>query len=320
MARSCHFHSILVPLDGSRLAEQALPTAIALAERTKAKVRFALVHPEHYPPLLIEPARVYLKQLTLRFRGQLGRSLSSIVLVGPVAPSLARHAREIGADLVVMTTHGRSGVSRAWLGSVTDQLIRMLEVPVLVVRAPDPDAEANPMSFSRILVPLDGSALAETVLEPAAALAQLCQATIGLVQVVQPVFLAAEPALPYPAAYDDELTALERNAAEEYLRRVGHRLQNVGVDTSEAAVLGSGPTAESILELARPDQVGLVALATHGWGGLRRLMLGSVADKLVRSAAVPVLVVPPTRRARQRRSVARQKVAAVNPGLGMAYA
>src|SRR5215212_9167057 len=130
-----HFRSIIVPVDGSRLAEGAIPYALAIAERAKSKVRLVLVHPENYPPLLIEPAKVYLKELTGRLRKRLGQSLSSIILNGPTAASLVRHAREIEADLVVMSTHGHGGLRRAWLGSVTDQIIRSLEVPVLAVRA-----------------------------------------------------------------------------------------------------------------------------------------------------------------------------------------
>src|SRR5215208_2220143 len=117
------FRSILVPVDASPLAEEAIPYALAIAERAQSKVRFVLAHPDHYPPLLIEPAKVYLKELTRRFRERLERKLSSVVLNGPAAPSLVRHCREIGADLVVMTTHGRGGIRRAWLGSVTDELI-----------------------------------------------------------------------------------------------------------------------------------------------------------------------------------------------------
>src|SRR5918994_189326 len=105
VSRNPAFRSIIVPVDGSRLAEDAIPYALALAERAHSKVRFVLVHSDQFPPLLIEPPTVYLKGLTQRFGERLGRSLSSIILKGPVAKCLVRHAREIGADLVVMTSH-----------------------------------------------------------------------------------------------------------------------------------------------------------------------------------------------------------------------
>jgi nucleotide-binding universal stress UspA family protein len=97
------FRSIVVPVDGSPLAEGAIAYALALAERTHSKVQFVLVHPDQYPPLLIEPARRYLSELTERYRSRLGASLSSMILTGAPAASLVRHIREIGADLVVMS-------------------------------------------------------------------------------------------------------------------------------------------------------------------------------------------------------------------------
>ena len=306
------FRSILVPLDGSPLAEQAIPMAMAIAERARSKVKLVLVH---QPLLLMEtgPAhtkielamqkadREYLRSVAARLRERLGRALSSAVLLGPVAQTLARYIRELGTDLVVMTTHGRGGIRRVWLGSVADQLIRTSEVPILVVRP----SETNPAGFSagpaEMLVPLDGSPLAEAILEPAAALARLWDAEISLVQVVRPVVLTSDPPLPFPTGYSDEFTALRREAARDYIRDVAERLRESGVKASGVAVVGGG-VAETLLDLARPERVGLVAVATHGRGGLRRLVLGSVADKLVRAAEVPVLVVRPRGRRSRRTS------------------
>jgi nucleotide-binding universal stress UspA family protein len=301
------FQSILVPLDGSPLAEQAIPVALAIAERAGSKVRLVLVHQELSPLLLMESAKVYatnllaiqasesdyLEALTGRLRKRLGRALSSAVIEGPVASTLAEYIRDIGADLVVMTTHGRGGIRRAWLGSVTDQLIRTLQVPVLAVRAREGAAVTERVSVPEILVPLDGSPLAEAVLEPAAALARLWGAKVSLVQIVQPVLPATDPALPFPSGYDEQLTAIRRDLAQDYLRDMAEGLREQGIEATGVAVLG-GATADTLLDLARSERVGLVALATHGRGGVRRLALGSVADKLVRAADMPVLVVRPS--------------------------
>jgi nucleotide-binding universal stress UspA family protein len=307
------FRSILVPLDGSPLAEQALPIAVAIAERARSKIKLVLVHP---PLLLMEPGpaytklelamqkadREYLRSLVGRLRERLGRALSSAVLQGPVALTLARYVRELGTDLLVMTTHGRGGMQRAWLGSVADQLVRTSEVPILVVRP----REGGPESFvglTEVFVPLDGSPLAEAVLEPAAALARLWDAEISLVQVVRPVVLTSDPPLPFPTGYSDQVTAIRRESAQDYIRDVAERLRESGVKASGVAVIGGG-TADTLLDLARPERVSLLAVATHGRGGLRRLVLGSVADKLVRAAEVPVLVVRPTGRRSGRTSEA----------------
>jgi nucleotide-binding universal stress UspA family protein len=279
--------------------------ALAIAERARSKVKLALVH---QPLILMEPGpaytkvelamlkadREYLKSVTARLRERLGRSVSSAVLRGmPLAQTLSTYIRELGADLVVMTTHGRGGIRRSWLGSITDQLIRMLEVPILVVRPAETKAPESSGGLTEMLVPLDGSPLAEAVLQPAAALARLWDAEISLVQVVHPVVLTSDPPLPFPTGYSDQMTRIRRESAQDYVQDVAERLRESGVKASGVAVIGGG-VAETLLDLARPEHTSLVAVATHGRGGLRRLVIGSVADKLVRAAEVPVLVVRPT--------------------------
>jgi nucleotide-binding universal stress UspA family protein len=297
--------SILVPLDGSTLAEQALPIAVAIAERARCKIKLVLVH-QSLPGVEATPAdtrmelamekanRDYLRSVVARYRERLGRTLTSAVLEGPVAATLARYARELSADLIVMTTHGRGGLRRAWLGSVGDQVIRTSEVPILVVRAHGQNQTPS-VDLGEIMVPLDGSPLAEAVLEPVTALARLWDAEISLVQVVSPVILTGDPLLPFPNGYSDEIMTVRREAAQDYIRDVAERLRETGVKASGVAVIGGG-VAETLMDLARPDRVSLIATATHGRGGVRRLVLGSVADKLVRGAQVPVLVVRPQRK------------------------
>jgi nucleotide-binding universal stress UspA family protein len=291
MSRYPAFHSIVVPVDGSRLAEGAIPYALALAERTHSSVRFVLVNPGQYPPFLIEPARVYLSELTERFRARLGSSLSSIILTGPVAPSLVRHVREIGADLVVTTTHGRGGLERAWLGSVADELTRTLQVPVIVLR-PREDGSIPAFEMREILVPLDGSSLAETAIGPAAMLAGLWDAEMCLVQLVNPVLFASDPVIPFAGGYDEELTGRRQQSADDYVRDLSGNLRDQGVRASGTALVGPRSVAQTLIDFATPASVSLLAIATHGRGGLRRLVLGSVTDKVIRAAQVPILVVP----------------------------
>ena len=313
------FRSIIVPVDGSELAEGAIPFALAIAERAHAKIRFVLVHPQQFPPLLIEPAKVYLKALTRRYKEEFKRSVSSIILNGPVARTLTRYARDIGADLMVMTSHGRGGVRRAWLGSVADQLIRATELPVLVVR-PGEDGQVPGVYVGQILVPLDGSPLSESAIEPAAALAKLWEAEIELLQVVPPVAVNSDPAMPFPATYDDELTGIRRDTAEDYLRDLSERLRNQGTRASGTAVVSQTGLAQTVLDLARPERVSLIAMATHGRGGLRRLVLGSVTDKVVRAAPMSVLVVPPRRPVAKERQGKPQRVRALTVGEEFAFA
>jgi nucleotide-binding universal stress UspA family protein len=190
-----------------------------------------------------------------------------------------------------MTTHGRGGLERAWLGSVADELIRTADVPVLVVRPREDDAFPA-FDMREILVPLDGSALAETALGPASVLAKLFDAEVSLVQMVHPVLFSSDPVFPFAGGYDEELTGRQREAATDYMQDVSESLRAHGVRASGIAFVGPRSLAQSLIDLANPARVSLVAIATHGRGGLRRLVLGSVTDKIVRGAQVPVLVVP----------------------------
>jgi nucleotide-binding universal stress UspA family protein len=313
MSRSAAFRSILVPVDGSPLAEAAIPYALAIAERAHSKLRFALVYPSQFPPLLIDDVTIYVRKLTERFRERLGPSLSSIVLNGPVAPSLSTHAKDIGADLVVMSTHGWGGLRRVWLGSVADQLIRTSEVPVMVVR-PREDAPLRPFDLREILLPLDGSLLAEVALYPAIRLAQLWGAQISLLQVVQPVW-ETDPSLAVTLPPDEELTARRKLAAEDYLKAVVARLGARGARLSGAAVVGTMGVTQTLLELAKPERIGVMAMATHGRGGFRRQVLGSVTDRIVRTAEMPVLVVPHSWTARRIAKLQRRMVKRSGPEL-----
>jgi nucleotide-binding universal stress UspA family protein len=303
----------MVPLDGSRLAEQALPMACALADGAGARLRLVLVHQPPSLPLEPASATLYSSAESTIHKGELkylqkirgglrqdGRVVSAATVSGPIASTLIEHAREIEADLIVMATHGRGPVQRLWLGSVADAMVRSTQVPVLLVRPSEEGSGRVAVDqIQWILVPLDGSALAEQALDPAVALARACGAEIDLVQVVRPVLLAVNPPMIapslVPSAYDQGLTDIARTQAQDYLHDIAERHRKGGLVMSAAACVGWDPV-ETLLELARPPRYGLIALATHGRGGLRRLAMGSVADKLVRAAEVPVLVCRPVKR------------------------
>jgi nucleotide-binding universal stress UspA family protein len=311
------FRSILVPLDGSPLAEQAVPLASRIAERAGSKLRLVLVHQPPAPPLDVVTAglftslelatrkseRGYLRALQSTLRAAGTRLSSAVTLTGTTGPgpALGQYIQEMGIDLVVMATHGRGGIRRAWLGSVADHLIRNVTVPVLLVRPGENEAvpERAP-GAGQILVPMDGSPLAEEALDPAAALARVFDAELTLVQMVRPVMLATSSAFPYPSSYDQELTEMCRAQAQDYLDDVAEQLRSRGLRANSAARV-AWHAADAILDLARPERVALVVLATHGRSGVRRLVLGSVADKVVRGADVPVLVYRPTGRGKRKR-------------------
>jgi nucleotide-binding universal stress UspA family protein len=297
--------SILVPLDGSAFAEQAIPWATVLARKARARLRLALAHqrPEPAPSdqrsrrlytrvelALRKSQRDYLRAAAARIKGEGPLQVAAVTLDGPPAPAISAYVREVGVDLLVMTTHGRGGLERAWLGSVADQLVRGLETPILLIRpaegaTPSPGAE-------EILVPLDGSRRAEAALSPAMALATLLGVGLVLLQAVAPVQGIPEAPTPFAGSFDHELSALRREEAKDYLDDMAARVADGGVKARATAVLAANPL-EAIRAAAGGPGIGLIALATHGRSGLRRMVLGSVADKLVRTSELPVLVTRP---------------------------
>jgi nucleotide-binding universal stress UspA family protein len=297
-------HTILVPLDGSAFAEQALAMAMPLARATQRRLRLCHVRLlPLWPDEIVEPDTVeamkhilhaegetYLREVQRRIEAPDLR-VDVAVLPGDVTSvgeSLQRHIEENPVDMVILGTHGRGGVQRAWLGSVADYLVRHLTIPVLLVRS----GMLTPSGDRRLLVPLDGSPLAEQALEEACALAAALHQDIVLFRVVTPVVYPM-PGVDAPyVGIDVDLTTITRREAEEYLGQVEERIEARGIKCSAITLLGNS-AAEGIIEMARPAHFSHVIMSTHGRGGFKRLLLGSVADKVIRGAAVPVLVIRP---------------------------
>lgn len=298
--------SVLLPLDGSPLAEQAVPWAAAIARRARARLRLALVHRSPSPPPLDESTarlytrialalrkseREYLRGVATRLKTAGDLQVVTATLSGHPAPALQAYARDVGVDLVVMTTHGRGGLQRAWLGSVADQLMRSLEIPLLLVRNDEAGGDREP-TLREVLVPLDGSPRAEAALPPALGVAKLFGAGISLVSAVEPVPMMVDAPTAFPAALDEELTSIRREAAKDYLEDMVEQVAGLGVAARSSAIVCS-TALEGIRAASRGPGIAMIALATHGRGGLRRMVLGSVADKLVRTGDLPVLVTRP---------------------------
>ena len=297
--------TILVPLDGSTFSEYALPIARGFAKRYGAALRLALVHVP-IPTALIdgvpqasmdiegrarEHEQSYLEALTERLRDEDGFDVEAAHLDGPVVGTLETHARSVGADLIVMSTHGRGGLSRAWLGSVADGLARRAPVPVLLVR-PDTETEPSPEpagTFRHILVPLDGSPFAEEALDFAAEIARRDGAACTLVRVVVPIPTVTLPLIDPALNLEFDDIAARRTAAREYLERVAEGLREDGIEVSTEVEAHPQP-ATAILEVGERVGADLVALSIHGRTGVPRMILGSVSDKIVRGGTTPVLL------------------------------
>ena len=285
------FRRIAVPLDGSELAERALPFARSLAQLVGGNLILARVADgrgrfgdriEAQIEAAAE-AEAYLERLMDGRRA--GYVVERSLPYGDPATEIARLAGERSADLIVMSTHGRSGLGRALLGSVADTLVRRTQLPLLLVRAGLP-LDRWEHGLRRILVPLDGSGLAEAALPRVAALARASGARVTLLQVVGPPAPELRPSEVAGLPEDDEALA-ER--ARRYLAGAAARLseQGVGVETE----VTFGWPAERIGAAAAEGHADLIAMSTHARGGLDRLIVGSVADQVLRRAEVPVLLV-----------------------------
>jgi len=303
-------HDILVPLDGSPFGEHALPLALSIAQRAGATLHVAHVHEpvtsmysggELAADVMVDATyrnheRAYLDRVVKKLAGMTAVPIRPKFLDGAVGTALCEQAtRE--ADLVVMTTHGRGPLSRLWLGSIADHLVRHSARPLLLVRPTEDDTDlAREVLLQRILIPLDGSPLAEEILEPAIALGSLMDADYTLARVIKPEAIAGYAMADAPLEEAQSLLwnmrALHekvRVEAETYLERVAQRLRSRSLRV-QTRVITNSQVAIGILHDARVHPVDLVALETHGRGGLARLFLGSVADKVLRGGSTPLLV------------------------------
>jgi nucleotide-binding universal stress UspA family protein len=296
-------HGILVPLDGSPLAEQALPYAQALlapgAELTLLEV---VEEPESIHGMsgrLLVPIEDLQRMLERQAHADLEKAKSTLgseslpvqleVTRGDPAEEILRVAGERQVELIAMTTHGRGALGRWVFGSVADRVARTSPVPVLLVR-PSED-EPQSVAIRRLVVPLDGSALAEEALPTAQALATRLGVPIHLITVIDvmriiPVEVA--PVVAFNAAvYEDTLSQLD-GGARTLLADVSGRLEREGLHTSSEVAQGS--PFSTIADAVHDGD--LIVMTSHGRSGVRRWLLGSVAEKLVRETPVPVILVP----------------------------
>jgi nucleotide-binding universal stress UspA family protein len=297
--------AILVPLDGSRFAEAALPLAVRLTRAAHGQLRLLLAH-ETAPALLPaggsgwdvpenpgnrEKAHTYLAQ-TADCLPAGGKAIEYEMVDGEVGPALAERIMLTAPDLVVMATHGRGTIGRFWRGSVADYLVRHVTVPILLVRPDRPSRIGTSTGFRKILVPLDLSKSSDLILGPVKAVARITQAHLTLVHVVEPAFDLALPSPPLIAPIDLGLTDRECERAQRHLDRLAAELRSEGFSVATRVLSGAG-VAGRLLAKLRDEGFDLVALTTHGRSGLQRTVLGSVATRLITDAAQPVLVLRP---------------------------
>ncbi|MBR9988518.1 MAG: universal stress protein [Gemmatimonadetes bacterium] len=295
---------LMVPLDGSTFAEQALPLALAIARRTRARLH--LVRVRASLPLVPDDARseAYLKRMVGLIEPELPGRVTHAVLTdeyGPLeypppapdtaAGALCRYAEDNDAAVIVIATHGRGGLKRAWLGSVADALVRIATRPVLLIRPEDGAfgaAASADRGLGHIVIPLDGSEVAEEVIPHARVLGEAFAARYTLVRVVSPLTWDVSTG-EFAGRAAEPLPPLSRAAAEQYLEQVAKRMRADGLVVNTHVIMSPSP-ASAIIDYATAHAADLVAMVTSGHGRVKRLLLGSVADKIVRGGTTAVLV------------------------------
>ena len=292
------YKRILAPLDGSPMGDRVLPYVRNLGKKFNAKVElFRVFDPEpafFYPdPFEFKDRHEASEHHREDIMTAMGTAKTDLESAGVAATAVLHGPEEAGIDgekvahtygtvaehivlesekdddtLIVMSTHGRSGAGRWVLGSVTDKVLHAVKTPLMIIRAGGNDSVLDG-TMGHIIVPLDGSALAETILPHAVALAKAMDAKMCLVRVIT----------------DDKVDADERSQME----RLVDGVRAEGVTSVEEVVLHGDP-ATVIVDLTHDYPDALVAMTTHGRSGMGRWLMGSVADRVVRHAAGPVMV------------------------------
>jgi nucleotide-binding universal stress UspA family protein len=292
---------ILVPLDGSKTAERVLPYAHALAHTLKLPVEllsvvdFAEIAAHlsvanaRYMDALVESelksSKDYLAGIAKTF---IDAAVTCAVKKGRADEVIVEEAAADKATLIMMATHGRSGLNRWLLGSVAEKILRATANPLLLVRAGDESEPVGDAAIRSVIVPLDGSELAEGVLPTVIELAKALNLEVVLLRSYE---------LPASAYYGEnylpdyeELKARIEEETKSYLEGKVAALNAKGLEKVFAAVT-EGPAADEIIKYARRRPDALVAMCTHGRSGVRRWVLGSVTEKVVRHSGDPVLVI-----------------------------
>lgn len=298
---------LLIPLDGSRLAENVLPYARALARALDLRIDLLSVvdlmdfartthagHVRDFDPIIeaaVREGRQYLENVARSFTGTTVDNC--VVEQGQADQIIIEKAARDKGTLIGMATRGRSGIHRWLMGSVAEKVLRGATNSLLLVRGEEEGKTDGTASLKSVVVPLDGSRLAETVLPPAVDLAKKLNLAIVLTRAYQIPLSAAYGGADTPyIPNSDALLNLVREEAGAYLETKVNELHQNGVEkVSSILLVGSG--ADEIIDLARNTPDNLIAMCTHGRSGMNRWLLGSVTEKVVRHSGDPVLVVRP---------------------------
>lgn len=286
--------TILVPLDGSAIAERALPYAETIARRTGATLLLVRVVPlsESIGMALLAEELVLEAEAYLGTQAGVlaarGLTLNTRLLYGDAVEAITTEAARGDAMMIVMATHGRTGLGRLLFGSVAEGVVRQAATPLLLVRGLVSDTVPPLAAHPTVIVPLDGSAFAEEALAPAASLTMALGGELVLLHAVAPTEPVVMPELSgvWPADFEERL-----GAGRAYLHNLVTRNMTSGCQVHFDVRLDT--PAAAIADATRDHAAALVVMATHARNALGRLLLGGVAQATLTQAGVPLLLIRP---------------------------
>jgi nucleotide-binding universal stress UspA family protein len=297
------FDPILVPLDGSLIAECVLPHAVAIARAFDAKVILLRVLEKNQAngsaqifdllnwQIKKTEAKLYLEKISARLlKSQL--RIEATVLEGLAAESITEFAESKGVKLIILSSHGRSGLSQWGISSVTQKIIFSAPTSVLIIRAHQPAASASlERQYTRIMVPLDGSQRAENVLPMVTLLTRFHQSRIHIVHVVKTPEMARQmPLAREDVELSERIVTRNREEAIRYLDQVRQHSPLDGIDV-QTHLLTSDNAAAALHELAEKEGIDMVALSAHGYSGYNQWPYGSMVNNFIIYSKVPLLIV-----------------------------
>lgn len=290
------YEKLLVPLDGSELAEKALPYVEGIAKKLKSEAVLFNACPPGYCPE--RPMKDYLDNKAEELQSQ-GILASSLLVKSDAAEGILEAAERYDIGLIIISTHGLTGLTSWPVGIIASKVLRRSNVPTLLLRSSEREEVDAKEILQKILIPLDGSRFAESIIPFVEGLVEDGNSEIILLRVVEPMKLVHYSTYEERQSreeidwerYEEEITTKLERAAMHYLTQKEKVLQHKGIKVSSLTLLGK--PAQTILEYAEENSVSLIAIASHGLSGITKWAYGSIASKIIETSPKPVLLIRP---------------------------